>query len=254
MCANYAGLPAARTVNELCHNSSNHRLIIETGIAALVLAFLLFALCTIQAILQETCSYISGNGFWSGSRTGFEDWLFSTAAFVTVTVSALVLLAQFARIYLRSTYGGPFFSAEIQTDLPHAQALNYCRAYMSGLAEVGTMSSESANSRLVCLMRESNAASTYLDLRVVELENNHSLVYVRSVSIPYGRAALLSSYYNDLGASRMVADGVLELFSAQQSQTRTAFKRTPIKDNRSGRANLNSCPPPLLTRSQGNRY
>jgi len=248
MSSNYSGLPAAGVVNELCHNNSSFKSITETSIAAFAFAFLLFSLCTAQAVVVEIYSFISGSGFSIGSHTSLEEWFFSTATFVAVSASALVLLALFVKIYLRSTYGAPFFSTELQTDLSYEQALNYSEAYMAGLGEEGTISVDETNGRLVCLMRETNFASTYLDLRIVELEDDRSLVCVRSVSIPYGRPALLSSYYNDMGAARLIVDGVRDLFSAQQSQTRTAVKKAANTQNRPSKNVFNSCPPPMLTR------
>jgi hypothetical protein len=231
-----------------CHCSPDRLLWLQSCSLLIVLSFSIFILSSLPVVLAGCLSLIMGTGLWNGDAGALQDWFLSTVFFAFATASILIALAIFVKTYLRTQFGAPAYYSELQTDLSQAQVLKMCCDFMRAHAVDEDMIVDTARGRLVGLMDESRLSSTYLEMSTLELEPNRTWVVVRAASIVGGKAALLSAFYNDLGAARAAVNSTIDIFSPYASRKRRPYPGSSSKQALPLVRQVDDCPPPLLAK------
>jgi|GEM_PF-784806 len=261
MNAYYAGLPSDVTMKEHCHSNPNQGLLWQSCLLQSVLGLAFFLLCSAQAILAECFSFVMGRGHWNGNMEILQDWLFSTLSFTFTSALVLVGLAIFVRFYLRSQFGPSSYYSELQADLPIESVMSVSRAFIQNNSLEKTLQIDEACGRVLGLICESSLSSTFVEITMMEMEPGRTWIGVRCASIVYGKAAMLSAFYNDQGAARNVGSQVIDMFAPYASRKRRPFQNAKASQQALPVIKLvDDCPPPFSPaglkhfRSAGRRY
>lgn len=223
----YVGLPSEKAMKGYCRTGPNQLLVQQTSSLLIVLSVSLCIFFSIPTVLGGCYSYLTGAGFWAGNGDGLSDWLQKTVIYSLACASTTVALLASVRLYMRSQYGPPSYAFEMEAELPRKAALELCQIYMRGHAEEEMVRVEEARSRIIAVLSETELAITFVEVRALPIDEQNTRILVRAASVPYGKASLVSAYYNDLGTAKESAMRMKKVFRSYTiKQKRTAEQWT----------------------------
>jgi hypothetical protein len=242
-------LPSEQAMKGLCHKSADSMFLVQALSLFVPIALTFLVLCTAVSVPGNLLAFIFGNGL--GTYESWLEWLQSTVIFSLAAAGTIVSLTIMAKVYLQSQFGRPTHVCELQADLDRDSVLQICVEYLKEHCLYDCLLEDMGRGRLVALVHESRHSMTFLDISTVCMDQGSTWIVVRTASVVCGRAALLSSFYNDFGVSRGEANKMIRMFSPYASR-----KRRRVAGAQSSQQAIpalkpvGACPPPLLSRNR----
>lgn len=214
--------PSKSRMNLLCQNHFADMLIYQASAVFILLTMLLFATFCLPLILALPVGLVTGKSFWSEDPTAITAWLQAALFYAFLTAVILTALSCFARVWMHSHFGRPFAEKCLSLDLSAIEALKLVRRELrfEGLAKA--LEVDAKRGRIIALIKKEKTFRTFMDISFVEEDEEHCTVLIQTASEPFGKPALLSAFFCDLGESNNICRSMQDLLNPYSSRKRKA--------------------------------